>query len=101
MHPDIYRTEKTGPGAQRCVWSKGQVCARDAKESKSPGIAGTVESGPACVLGRSSVPQERLKTFPAVSAVPAGLAELVDVYPGLEHFHFYSEQDRAAKCGFS
>jgi hypothetical protein len=21
--------------------------------------------------------------------------------PSLEHFHFYSEQDRAAKCGFS
>jgi hypothetical protein len=33
-------------------------------------------------------------------ALPPELTE-IETFQALEHFHFYSEQDRAAKCGFS
>ena len=42
------------------------------------------------------VPQGRLNPFPAVSAVPAGLAELLDLFPGLKSgassFYIFKEE---------
>jgi hypothetical protein len=49
--------------------------------------AGTPELSPGRSPGlgreRRLVPEGRLNPFPAVSAVPTGLAELLDVFPGL------------------
>ena len=41
------------------------------------------DASPGLGRERCRVPQGQLNPFPAVSAVPMGLAELLDVFPGL------------------
>ena len=79
------RVRKVRQGMPKTMPQLCRVCVRTTVPSIVPQGRLNLAQDASPGLGRERclVPQGRLNPFPAVSAVPAGLAELLDVFPGL------------------